>query len=469
FHVNGSRKLQAKLGNIGNISNMFSKTSIHSLLILLLLFSPQPTFQSGPTVCIIGSGIGGASVAHFLRQYSEPKTPNPPRILIFERNGVVGGRMATVNISGYTFEAGASILHPKNYHAVNYTNLLNLTIKKPSSSDESDSFGIWDGKKFVFKTISVRSKLPFVQKIVSFANSIYMMLRYGLSLLKMGAFVESTVDRFLKYYEIVETRPVFETVDEMLKWAGLYNLTKRPLEEELTEARLSPLLMQELVTVITRINYGQSLRISGLAGAVSLAGSGGGLWAVEEGNWQMAAGIIKHSDVELHLHEEIESVSSLGEYYELNSTKGNSYACQIAVVATPLDELNLRFIPSISIPERKLQHTHATFIRGALNPAYFGLDDASKIPQLVGTIEDPGLPFTSISVLKQHDQNDFTYKIFSRKPMADALLDDIFSVRKETIRINWGAYPHYKVPEVFAAIHIGWPAFILCECFRECS
>lgn len=24
------------------------------------------------------------------------------------------------------------------------------------------------------------------------------------------------------------------------------------------------------------------------------------------------------------------------------------------------------------------------------------------------------------------------------------------SVRKETIRINWGAYPHYKVPEVFA-------------------
>lgn len=123
--------------------------------------------------------------------------------------------------------------------------------------------------------------------------------------------------------------------------------------------------------VITRINYGQSLRISGLAGAVSLAGSGGGLWAVEEGNWQMAAGIIKHSDVELHLHEEIESVSSLGEYYELNSTKGNSYACQIAVVATPLDELNLRFIPSISIPERKLQHTHATFIRGALNPVSY--------------------------------------------------------------------------------------------------
>lgn len=358
--------------------------------------------------------------------------------------------MATVTISGQTFEAGASILHPKNYHTVNFTKLLNLKPKDPPSSEDSTAFGIWDGSKFVFKTISVSSTVPFVQKIVSLANSVLMVLRYGLSLLRMESFTESAVDKFLKYYESFETRPVFESVDEMLKWAGLFNLTARSLEEELIDARLSPLLMQELVTIITRINYGQSLSISGLAGAVSLAGSGGGLWAVEGGNWQMAAGLINCSDVALHLHEEIESISYLREYYELNSTKGNSYTCQITVVATPLDELNLHFSPPISIPERKLQHTHATFVRGALNPAYFGLDGVSKIPELVATIEDPDLPFTCISVLKQHDENDFTYKIFSRKPMTDTLLDDIFSVRKETIRINWGAYPHYKAPEVFA-------------------
>lgn len=358
--------------------------------------------------------------------------------------------MATVTISGQTFEAGASILHPKNYHAVNFTKLLNLKPKDPPSSEDSTAFGIWDGSKFVFKTISVSSTVPFVQKIVSLANSVLMVLRYGLSLLRMESFTESAVDKFLKYYESFETRPVFESVDEMLKWAGLFNLTARSLEEELVDARLSPLLMQELVTIITRINYGQSLSISGLAGAVSLAGSGGGLWAVEGGNCQMAAGLINRSDVALHLHEEIESISHLGEYYELNSTKGNSYACQITVVAAPLDELDLLFSPPISIPERKLQHTHATFVRGALNPAYFGLDGVSKIPELVATIEDPDLPFTCVSVLKQHDENDFTYKIFSRKPMTDTLLDDIFSVRKETIRIDWGAYPHYKAPEVFA-------------------
>lgn len=44
----------------------------------------------------------------------------------------------------------------------------------------------------------------------------------------------------------------------------------------------------------------------------------------------------------------------------------------------------------------------------------------------MGTIEDPDIPFSSISVLKQHTEKDMTYKIFSRQPMDDALLDVIF-------------------------------------------
>ncbi|XP_008227553.1 PREDICTED: farnesylcysteine lyase [Prunus mume] len=403
---------------------------------------------SAVSICIVGSGIGGSSVAHFLRRYSPPNLDFTIRI--FERNGVVGGRMATVNVSGQTFEAGASILHPRNLHALNYTKLLNLTISTPSDSESSSGFAIWDGHKFVFKTLSFKSKLPFAQKIVSLANSLIMLLRYGFSLVRMERFVESAVNNFCKYYEGFETRPVFETVDEMLQWAGLYNLTTRTLAMELADAGLSPLLIQELVTIITRINYGQSVNMSGLAGAVSLAGSGGGLWSIKGGNWQMAAGLIDHSEVELHLHEEIESISSKGEYYELNSTQRKSYTCDVAVVATPLDELSVQFTPPISIPKRELQHTHATFVRGLLNPVYFGLNSVAEIPELVGTIEDPDLPFSSISVLKQHNENDFTYKIFSRKPMADATLDSIFSVRTETIRINWAAYPHYTAPEVFA-------------------
>ncbi|GMP54984.1 hypothetical protein CsSME_00019949 [Camellia sinensis var. sinensis] len=154
----------------------------------------------------------------------------------------------------------------------------------------------------------------------------------------------------------------------------------------------------------------------------------------------MAAGLINTSDVELHLNEEIASISYLGDYYELNSTNGNSYTCDISVVATPLDEINIRFTPAFLIPNRKLHHTHATFVRGFLNPAYFGLHCASTIPELVGTVENSNIPFLTISVLKQHSKNDLSYRMSSRETVADALLDCIFSVRTETIRINWGAY-----------------------------
>ncbi|OMO56038.1 Prenylcysteine lyase [Corchorus olitorius] len=373
---------------------MASKPSFRFLILFLSLqslfiFCLSTNAPSPPTVCIVGGGIGGSSVAHFLRQYFHPTTTQPtsPNIKIFERRSVVGGRMGLVNIGGETFEAGASILHPKNYHARNYSKLLGLKVKPPPASEDDDSMslGIWDGKKFVFKTIEVDSKFPFVQKIVSLVNNVYLFFRYGFSLLKMNSFVESTVDSFLKYYESPETRPIFETVDEMLKWAGLYNLTTRTLLDELVDIKLSPILIEELITVITRINYGQSVYISGLAGAVSLAGSGGGLWSIEGGNWQMAAGLINTSDVSLHLSE-----------------------------------------------------------------AYFGLSTVAQIPELIGTLEDPDIPFSSISVLKCYDEKDVTYKVFSREPMADALLDSIFSTRQETIRINWGAYPHYEAPEVFA-------------------
>ncbi|XP_027334707.1 farnesylcysteine lyase isoform X3 [Abrus precatorius] len=407
------------------------------LLTFLALARAQQSSDDPPphtaTVCIVGAGIGGSSVAHFLRKYSPDSTP-ATKIRVFERNGVVGGRIGTVTVAGETFEAGASILHPKNLYAVDYVKLLNLKVKLPRS--ESLSFGIWNGNKFVFKTVKISCNLPiidellkppFVNTLVSLVNSVFMFVRYGFSLLKMQNFVESTVGRFLKYYEEPGSRPVFETVDEMLKWAGLYNLTSRTLRDELVDAGLSPLLINELVTVITRINYGQSVSMSGLAGAVSLAGSGDGLWSIEGGNWQMVAGLINQSDVSLHLHEEIKSVTDLGDYYELNSIKGNSYTCEVAVVATPLDELNIQFVPPISIPERKLQHTHATFVRGLLNPVYFGLKAATKIPDLVGTLEDPNLPFSSISVLKKHNEKESTYKIFSRQPMEDTLLDSIFS------------------------------------------
>lgn len=269
----------------------------------------------------------------------------------------------------------------------------------------------------------------------------------------MNRYVNNMIENFLRYYEGFESRPVFETVDEMLKWSGLYEKTRRTLKEELLDAGLSPLLISELVTVITRINYGQDISISGLAGAVSLAGSNDGLWSVDGGNWQLAAGLINYSNATLHLNEEVISVSyDEVNNYVLGTAKGIIYNCGITVIATPLDELNILFSPTISIPSRRLQHTFTTFVRGLLNPKYFSLSHVSEVPNLIGTVEVPEVPFSSISVLKKYGEEDMAYKIFSRAPMPDNLLEEIFSARKETVRIDWAAYPHFEAPETFSPI-----------------
>ncbi|KAG1328097.1 farnesylcysteine lyase [Cocos nucifera] len=440
---------------------------LHALLLLAALpLLPASGVLAAPGVCVVGSGIGGASVAYFLKQYTcaEQGGLCLDDIRIFERRGRVGGRMATVTIGGDTFEAGASIIHPKNLHARRFASLLGLNRKtkaskldpnaNASSSPDSSWFGVWDGERFVFKTLppAPSSSSTIYRKIHELLNSLLLFRRYGFSPLRMERFVKTMVERFSLYYQGFESRPVFETVEEMLKWSNLYGLTRRTLQEELADAGLSPLLISELVTVIARINYGQNVSISGLAGAVSLAGSDSGLWSVDGGNWQLAAGLVKYTNATLYLHEEIDSISYSGSYYVLNSTTGNSYNCEVTVIATPLDELNITFEPPVSVPNRRLQHTFTTFVRGLLNPNYFGVNSASEIPSLVGTLELPDIPFSSISVLKKYSEEDMTYKVFSRAPLEDVLLDQIFSTRKEVIRINWPAYPHYEAPEVFAPI-----------------
>lgn len=60
---------------------------------------------------------------------------------------------------------------------------------------------------------------------------------------------QEMVEKFMLYYSDFESRPVFGTVEEMLKWSGLYGLTRRTLQQELADAGLSSRLILELVTV----------------------------------------------------------------------------------------------------------------------------------------------------------------------------------------------------------------------------
>ena len=58
---------------------------------------------------IVGAGIGGTAAALHLRA----AFGNATELTVFE-SGRVGGRLATVEMSGHAYEAGGSIIHPLN-------------------------------------------------------------------------------------------------------------------------------------------------------------------------------------------------------------------------------------------------------------------------------------------------------------------------------------------------------------------
>ena len=67
-------------------------------------------------IAIIGGGIGGASSAHFVRELFGDAVA----VDLYEAKEI-GGRLADVELSGRSYEAGGSIIHPENFYMVNFT------------------------------------------------------------------------------------------------------------------------------------------------------------------------------------------------------------------------------------------------------------------------------------------------------------------------------------------------------------
>lgn len=411
---------------------------------LLMVTALLAGLSGAEKVCIVGSGIGGSSAAYFLQNYST----KPLDIEIYERHDRVGGRLSQVQLGNDKFEAGGSIIAKSNRHMRHFTELLGLT---RSSDLGDDDFGIWNGREIFFQTS--RAGESFVsQKVTSIWNSLLMLWRYGSSLLKMSSYVSELLEKWDRLYS--EEMLAYSTAEDLLESVGLYNFTQHTLEQDLVAKGFSSRLINELITLIVRINYGQNVSISGLAGAVALAGSGDDLWKVKEGNWKVPDGLIKYTNSSLHLGEEIVSVTCTEEgVYDLGlQSGGQTSKCDAVIIATPLDEVNISFTPPVEVSGRSLQHTYTTFVRGLINSEYFGAASHADLPTLIGTVEDPLLLFSSISVLKSYTDVDKAYKVFSRSPLTDADLDKLFETRHQTVQLDWGAYPHYEAPERFAPI-----------------
>lgn len=411
---------------------------------------PPPT-----RIAIIGAGIGGTSAAYFIRQ----KFGNNVPIDVFEK-GDVGGRLATVEIEGKEYEAGGAVIHPLNLHMKKFVEELGLSARPPTSS----RVGIYNGEEFVFEESSW-----FI------VNLIKMVWYYGLNFLRMSMWVEEVLDKFMRVYRYQTSDYSFTSVEAMLDALGgkefLQRLNKT-IDETMQQAGFSQRFIDEIVTPAMRVNYGQGAQINGFVGAVSLAGTDSGLWAVEGGNKIVCTGLLYASKANLirgmvtSVEEKIRPLRT-GEgsvhLYQVNynTDSGESYSqYDIVILATPLNPgmsgIRLPFVvPACKNPYRQ---TVATFVKGRINRSFFGCPEPCNLQLTeILTMEDPNLFFTSIGVVTPvkvqtnlplgDTADDPVWKVFSPKPLTEQQLELLFVSHGAVKSKSWLAYPNYHPPE----------------------
>lgn len=439
--------------------------SLRALLFLGLWQSGRRSLASAPLqeqpkkIAVIGGGIGGTAAAFYLRQEFGPAV----KIDVFE-SGAVGGRLATVKIGDYEYETGGSVIHPLNLHMKHFIEKLGI----PPRKEVPSKMAIFDGKELVFEESNW-----FI------INFLKMLWQYGLNFIRMQMWVESVLDKFMRIYQYQQYGYSFSSVERLLHAMGgdsFLTLMNQTLEEAMLADGFSQVFLNEIVAPITRVNYGQSVRINGFVGAVSLAGADSGLWAVDGGNKRVCVGLLYNSRSEL-IPGKVTSISykvrpskrgSTANFYEVNyvGESGSAHSLyDIVIIATPLhqgksDITFSGFSPSIpSHYPGRYHQTVATLVHGLLNVSYLGAAEPASeftVSEIL-TVDSKGSFIHSLSSLdpvhipegykRPPTSKPKVWKVFSPQPLTQEQLENMFLSYDSVSSTPWLAYPSYRPPQ----------------------
>lgn len=390
-------------------------------------------------VAVIGSGIGGALVTHYLSNYNVT-------ITVYEQHAFVGGRVHEEYFGGLMVETGGAAIHSSNKYMLEIIPRLGLTysneVEVYSSSRNSIPLGIWDGTFFRIRASS--------NQIV---NGFKLLWRYGLSFLTARRLAISAVNKFVHVYRLLETGVGFSSPRILFETLGLYNLTQTSSSAYFMHNGISDLFINEFADGISRINYGQGSAINAFANLVSLAGAGmvGSLTSVKEGNSEVASRIFKSTDIRVNSTVRRIDKGTTHQYSIYTPTDYEEF--DIVVIATPLEQASITFGFALDNIARQFVTTHVTFIDGILSGEYFGMSD---IPDTIMTLDNKSIPFRSISIHGDSSSGySKIYKIFSDQALEKHLLKRLFSLALLDVRrFVYQAYPVLKPMEI-------WPKFVM--------
>lgn len=448
--------------------------SLRALLFLGLWQTGRRSLASAPglrdppkKIAVVGAGIGGTTAAFYLREEFGPGV----KIDVFEP-GDVGGRLATVKMGEHEYETGGAVIHPLNLHMKSFVEKLGIPQRKGVPS----KMAIFDG-----------TELTFEESDWFIINFLRILWRFGFNFIRMHMWVESILDKFMRIYQYQQYGYSFSSVDRLLHAMGgdgFLTLLNQTLEEAMMAEGFSQVFLNDVVAPITRVNYGQSVRINGFVGAVSLAGADPGLWAVDGGNKKVCSGLLYHSKSEL-ISARVTSISikvrpsktgTTTSFYEVNyvGESGSAHSLyDIVVIATPLhqgksDITFSGFSPPIPSHYSGLYHqTVSTLVHGTLNTSYLGTTEpasAFTVSEILTTDSKVSVVNSLSSLDPVHIPQGYkrppasetkVWKVFSSQPLSQEQLQDMFLSWDSVSETRWLAYPSYRSP------HRKTPPFIL--------
>uniref|UniRef100_A0A0B7JVE8 Prenylcysteine lyase domain-containing protein n=1 Tax=Bionectria ochroleuca TaxID=29856 RepID=A0A0B7JVE8_BIOOC len=415
-------------------------------------------------IAIIGAGAAGSSAAYHLQKYAEQENFNV-NVTVFEKSSRIGGRTLTVNAfdsPALPVELGASIFVNVNHIMYNATRDFNLSVNDLGATlAGGDITAIWDGKTFVYQSISGQSWWWDAAK---------MFWKYGTSPYYAIKMVNRVVGSFLKLYE----KPYFpfRSLTQRVYELELASITSITGEQLLRQNKINPDFSRDIIQAATRVNYASNLAyIHGLETMVSFATDG----AVQilGGNWQIFDNMIQSSKASVYKDTAVTSISlnplhdaSAPKYQlstkDVSSEQAEEYPVTFdkVIIASPWQFSNISAQEGVirhsidTIPYTKL---HVTLFTSpfSLRPGFFGLEPGSKAPSTVyttlGADEEPHkgaegvgrTGFYSISTLRtvinpKTAKIEYLYKIFSAEAVSASFLSDILGA---------------KVPETFTTVH----------------
>lgn len=428
-------------------------------IVLLLVGSGHQFSQFGktPRVAIVGAGIGGTAAAYFLNERLNCE------IHIFnDHRSTVGGRVSTIDIGGRNYESGGAVIHTSNHYM---SSLADKFGYKKLQEEKESTFGVWDGENFRI--------INSGWKIWSYLKFIY---RYGLKPFFLDSYIDSMLDKFTSIYDYQNSGYTFDGIQEMLTSMDptFVNMSETSGYSYFENLHFSDAFINEIVTGMTRANYGQDSNMQSFVTMVTAAGSqDSSLFAIKGGNKQIAERMLQESHAVLHetLVTKVTQVHDGGEiYYNVDTatsdTSMNNNRFDFVIIAHPLEISSVKFenlldpLPDMS--GRIFHQIIATFVQGKINPRFFGLDYLAEVPSAIVTTKFKNFKVDFNSIGKQlpvdvsgsdetrkllvHDDNT-VWKIFSQKPLTEEDLSQLFLSRNEVKSVSWQAFPHYQLGE----------------------